>query len=871
MRKIVVLTLFALGAASIHAANFSVFEGNRQAQIVFAEGVVDEEVQAYQDLADYLQRATGRTFPIYSEDRHVARIKSPSVRRIYVGNVKILPRRDARALRGLDRDAFIIHVTEREIFLVGARPWSTYWAVCQFLEDYVGVRWLIPGELGEDVPHVESLSIPVSRQIFTPQILSRAWSGATYAGIWNLRQRIHSRYAFHHNLFRIFDPDEYYDQHPEWYPLRSGKRYRPSSADDQSWQPCFASLSSVKHAASVAREAWKADPELESFSFGCNDGQGWCECDGCAAMDLKSEPLEGFDGTYSGRYFTWLNAVAKELEETDPDRLLGCLAYSTYILPPEQIGVHRNIIPYLTSNRADYFDSEFRATDKRLLSRWGKVAHQMGIYEYAYGMGFAIPRIYNHLFQDAIQHAVSNGVTGFYAEVYPNWGLDGPKLYVMSRLLWNPDLDVDALVSDWCTRMFRESAVPMAAYFDLCETAWRKQETGHGHWAYRLAADPRQFEVFPPSTVAECTAVLDHAAALAVDDVVKERIAFFRKAWDVCALLAGNYWAAREVQTVIDSGAPLPAVAEALRTAAERLAGTDVDAYIDAKIGDDPIAFYPPKASWIVPLKSGASATALRWTASKISRMAIDDGLKANTISAEDLRSRVREKIAEVFGSEGSDAYRVYVDQIRQLAGKVATVKRVSAVPVVDGILDDTFWTTADSLTGFTQWGDVSASAYETKALLGHDGENLYVALDCRQKTDALKVTASPRDGTTWKDDSVEIFLNPSTDEFPYVQFIVNAAGAFFDQWGKNETQTYAERLAANFNCRWQTHVNASGWTAELVLPLAEFGITPAAGTLVRLNVVRNVQAPGAEEASAWFSSVRTHADPLSRGWLVFE
>jgi hypothetical protein len=39
---------------------------------------------------------------------------------------------------------------------------------------------------------------------------------------------------------------------------------------------------------------------------------------------------------------------------------------------------------------------------------------------------------------------------------------------------------------------------------------------------------------------------------------------------------------------------------------------------------------------------------------------------------------------------------------------------------------------------------------------------------------------------------------------------------------------------------------------------------------MLRLDLVRNVQGKDAE-ISAWFPSVGAHADPLSRGWLVFE
>ena len=856
-----------LASSSQFAADFPVLDGDRHAVIVYERDARGEAVTARGDLARCLKLATGKDFEVVSEREFKPSREQSHI--IYVGNCKETPFEDRRELRKMDRDAYLVHVTADAVYLAGPRPWSTYWAVCQFLEDYVGVRWLIPGPLGEDVPQSDSIIVPCGRQVYTPAILSRLWSGAGHGGVWSLRQRIHGRYRFHHNLLWVFNPELYYDEHPEWYPLRNGKRYRPGK-EDHSWQPCLASESSVKHAADVARAAWAKNPDLESFSYGPNDSRGWCECEECKAMDRPMKPWDGFEGTHSYRFYGWMNKVATELEKTDPDKMLGCLAYSTYILPPEKAPLHKNIIPYFTSNRADYWEPVFKRKDQALLAWWGRVANQMGIYDYAYGMGFAIPRIYNHLFQGAIQHAVRNGVKGFYAEVYPNWGLDGPKLYVMSRILWNPNVNVDALTDEWNQRLFREAAGPMTQYFARCERAWREQKTGRGHWAYRLAADPKQFEIFTPEILEECTRYLEQAAALAESDLVKQRIHFFRKTWDVTLLLAGGYWAARDVQRLIDEQAPVEQVAKAVREMADKIATTDFDAAIKEKVGDDPIAFHPPKPAWLTPLKAGAATNAKRWSAAHIAEQVVKQAQAAGKLDAAEIRGQIERRITEVFGAEGSEAYLRTVAQIRDMALKVATVVKTDDPPKIDGVLDDAVWKRADELTGFAKYGEAVPSEHVTKAWLAHDGQNLYVALECPQDTSKLKLDAGPRDGNTWHDDSIELFINPGMAEFPYIQFIINAGGAFFDQWGQNDKQAYPERLSANFNCDWAAKIAKDKWTAEMRLPLNEFDCAPADQPLLRIDLVRNVQGKDAA-ISVWFPSIKAHADPLSRGWVVFE
>lgn len=870
MRLATIFLTALMTAGACSAADFTVLDGERQAVIVYENRAEAQAIKARQDLQKYLGQSTGREFVAVAEAEYEPAMGAP----IYVGMASAVKRALGVDRYGLDRDAYAVIVREDAVMLAGASPWSTYWAVCQFLEDHVGVRWLIPGPLGEDVPEQDRITVAPMREIYSPAILSRLWSGAQHGGDWNLRQRIHGRYAFHHNLIRIF-PRELFDEHPEYFPQHGDERYKPG-IEDHGWQPCMTAPGGIEHAANAAREYFEANPRAESFSFGINDGHGYCDCEDCLEVHRPLPDWHGFSGERSIQYYTWLNAIAENLEADHPDKMLGCLAYSAVILPPKGMRLHRNIIPYLTSNRADYWDRSFRRQDMEMLRRWSAVTDQMGIYDYAYGMGFAIPRIYNHLFQEAIRDAVEQGVKGFYAEVYPNWGLDGHKLYVMSRILWDPEVDVDALTDDWNERMFREAAGPMKEYFALCERAWRENNFGSGHWAYRLAADPEQFLIFPPEVLEQCAAYLEQARRLAEDEIVRERIEFFAKTFDVTRVLAGNYWAAHEIAELISDGARIDDVAAAMRRMAEQISAVDVEQHMQEKVGDDPIAFYPPKQAWITPLTSGGIMRSQRWAAAQVAGMQIERARRAGISDADALRANISTEIARLFGDaegmepEAAERYERLVSQVRAMATKVGTAIRVDEPPTIDGDLSDEIWRRADTLTDFILWGSSTDSEHVTRVKVAHDGANLYVALECEQDTSDLVTRAAPRDGSAWKDDSVEVFINPRRGEYAYAQFIITAAGAFFDQWRREEEQSYASALAYDFDAEWAAQVHEGRWTAELRLPLDELRINPERQRLLPINFVRNVQGSDAE-ISAWFASIRAHADPMARGWIVLE
>lgn len=866
MRAAFAFALGVLACGRTFAADFIVLEGDLQAVVVTDSAPAVDGVRADQDLDRYLEVATGRPFAVVTESQY-----DPAMgRAIYVGRCGPARTELAADLGQLDADAYLVSVTDERVVLAGPRPWSTYWAVCQFLEDHLGVRWLIPGPLGEDVPRTDRVVVPAGTRTYTPVFRSRLWSGAHHGGPWSLRQRIHERDRFHHNLLKVFDVAQYWDSHPEYFPVHDGRRYRPGGPEDNAWQPCMGTEATVRVAADAARAAFRADSTLESFSLGINDGDGWCACEACRAIDRPAPSWHGFSGDKSVLYYSWLNRVAADLEQDYPDRRLGCLAYASAILPPSGVRLHRNIVPYFTSNRADYYEPGFRDQDQQMVSWWGDHTAQFGLYDYAYGVGFAVPRIYSHLFQEAVRYARDRGATGFYAEVYPNWGLDGPKLYVMSRVLWDPSVDVDRLTADWCRRLFREAAAPMARFFARCEQAWREQQTGPGHWAYRLAANPEQFRVFPPAVLAECTGYIDEAAALARSELVRQRVAFYRKTWELTRLAASNYWAGQEAQALIGRGAPMAQIAAAARSMAEGLSGVDPGAYLQRELAADPVAYFPPLPGWFEPLKGGAVTATVRWLAGALADEAISAARREGRPDGTAVRARIAARTDEILGAGDSPPVRALAATVRAMATKVGAAARAETPITVDGSVEEPVWQRTDLLSDFVTWGGTTPARALTRVRVLHDDTTLYVALECVQPTDGLVTRANLRDGSTWSDDSVEIFVNADTAATPYVQFIVNAAGAFYDRLQAHPEQAYPEALAWDGKVSWATQVGSDRWTAELRLPLADLGVDLSTRAPVRMNFVRNV-ASGEREISAWFSSVAAHADPLSRGWILIE
>jgi hypothetical protein len=507
--------------------------GQPAAVIVTADAPAAEEKAAAGELAHYLNKATGADLAVVAEGQ------APAGTQVHVGHTAAV-RAQGIPPDKLDRDGIVMRVADGKLFLCGGDAYATQFAVTRFLQTQCGCRWYIPTELGECVPTTDTVRVPDSLNVTAePGFLSRLWSRpADMDPNWPRRNYIRSRFAFHHNLLHVFKP-ELFDTHPEFFPLLNGERRRPNSEEDHGWQPCFSNPEAAKYAAGVAAAAFDKDPSLVSFSMGINDSNTYCQCENCEALTDPAHATFRDRPNRSNQVFHFMNNVAEELARTHPDKYIGCLAYSWCEDVPT-FPVNDHVIPYLTNDRAQWRDADFRALDQELIRRWCAEQPIVGIYDYYYGSGYVIPRLFTKLSDESLKFAHHTGVRAFYAEIYENWSLDGPKAWLSSQLLWDPEQDAGKLLDDFYTGMFAESAEPMRRYFELCEKRWMNQE-GDARW-FKGFFDISQMELFPPDVCRQARALLTQAEEQAKSDLVRQRVKLYSEGFHYTELYADLYF-----------------------------------------------------------------------------------------------------------------------------------------------------------------------------------------------------------------------------------------------------------------------------------------------------------------------------------------
>jgi len=200
------------------------------------------------------------------------------------------------------------------------------------------------------------------------------------------------------------------------------------------------------------------------------------------------------------------------------------------------------------------------------------------------------------------------------------------------------------------------------------------------------------------------------------------------------------------------------------------------------------------------------------------------------------------------------------------IAGKPRVpVESVTAAPAIDGVLEDTPWRRGADVPAFGRMDLVRDPTPRTRAWLAADDTALYVAFVCDEpKMTDLNTNATNRDDAVFRDDSVEILLEPDGDGKgrDYYQVAVSAAGVVFDGKGFDNQVNLPGLKAA-------TARQDGAWTAEIAIPWADLGLDGPpreAGLLL----CRNRYAGGKGEIFQFPVSPKGNHQPDHFAHLVF-
>ena len=489
--------VLSLSFACAGESQFAFVEnGKTCCAVVAPEGVARKHLEFF---TNAVFRCTGARVPIVGAARGDA---SSTVQ----GRVEFVVEK-----RPIERDdAYEATFPDAQTLRITCSSLSARWALNRILEDAFGVCFCLPGEIGTHYPQRRTVTLPRKGWTDAPSFpfCRQAISGRMEPE-WKLS--LNDRFAgdrvpvASHQLRDVFKDLKF--KKPEWVaklmPQIKGVRKYPSNLA-RCWEPCFACEEGVDEAVRYIAEDLRRHPHWKTYSLGVNDVGGFCECDGCKAMNGGSITNRcHFDKAYvnySDAYCRWCNKIAAKLEKEFPDVKIGFEGYRELIDPPT-FRLHKNLIPYFTVETLQAASPHVWARREELFAAWSKVCESFGLSDYNYGNFYILPRVYNGLFRKMLHFQKTYPqFKGYMAECGDPW-IEGPKYWLMHKLLWNIDLDVDRALDTWYRACGGAAAAPhLKRYFDLWEEFWMGERL-HGHRWWTSGVNSIYFNFFNDSYV----------------------------------------------------------------------------------------------------------------------------------------------------------------------------------------------------------------------------------------------------------------------------------------------------------------------------------------------------------------------------------
>lgn len=478
-------------------------DGKPNAEILLPENAQEEEVSTAQELQTAIAEISGATLPITS-------VAADGVVSIYLGRT-LAEEAFADDLRHLERsDGYAVRRNGPNLYIFGTTPEGTRNGVFAFLERNTDIIWARPADFGTiftKTPTIEAREVDFREK---PAFLWRGWNITSVGGKekkttheWAIRNRCNwtdygprKSFGGGHNLYRVLG--EHVVDGGAFVGMTHGERKVKGAP-----QPCFSNRDMWRAFTDKFLEIVKTHPEQERFEININDTNRTCECPGCAKALLLPDgsTLKPSDPAFrSTQFYQFLNHVAGEVGKRYPNVKINSYAYVFSIVPPK-IKLADNISIEFAPLDRDYKGALLDKVNEKwggYLQQWMELCDDMIIYEY-YGWS-EFPRPISCMVARDLRHLSAHGVKRIHSELNPDlditpwnsktyvlsevWDASAMEYWVISKLFWNPDQDVDLLRREFLARAYREAAPAMTKYYDLIRDSWYSDQGKSNYRGY---------------------------------------------------------------------------------------------------------------------------------------------------------------------------------------------------------------------------------------------------------------------------------------------------------------------------------------------------------------------------------------------------
>ena len=494
--------------------------GKAKATIVISADAPYKNQLAAKELKHFLDRISGADFVIKTDDKRVVGPKILVGRSRYTEKMKLgIP--SGQSYEEI-KEGFIVKTVGSDLVLAGnddgwklatsrggrpttrkgadpERPWDlnfgtaykgTLFAVYAFLEQ-LGCRWYMPGKLGEVVPSNRNIAVGKLDIFERPGFLLRGyWLNPEKKAANDLDA------FFHRNRFLEFSAgfsnaedssihrfitNRMFKDHPEYFGLLPDGKGRDIKVI------CMTHPEVEEILVKKIREFFKKNPDITYVGFAPHDGMFICYCPNCLAANgnIRKEGVAGRGKpSVSGSYYRLISNVAARLKPEFPDKIISASIYCGRIYTPptefkfaDNVGGHLALLEYSLVKPIDHPDNwqsqQIAAMFKAWKRRMDKFIYRPYYPNFMFNLTLPIPQMHN-IIRDVkfIAHPERKPL-GMRWECRQVWNLHFLNIYMLGKMLWNPDGDGEKILDEAYCKLYGPAAEPVKKFYTALENAVR--------------------------------------------------------------------------------------------------------------------------------------------------------------------------------------------------------------------------------------------------------------------------------------------------------------------------------------------------------------------------------------------------------------
>ena len=380
---------------------------------------------------------------------------------------------------------------------------GTLEATYQFIEDYIGARWIEPGKAGEFIPKHNEITLPAVTRTISPTFTERRLhylnvlsyqSHTKYMDeneygmtndymLWGLRLRYtsnaaritgcHTPHAMHFEQLLFPKRPELFALQPDGTRTYKDMCWSSQATKDFWWELVDAYFSDKPNPLTGTKSwpGWMRDEfMIDPHDYG---KQYFCQCPKCKEIVEKY----GENG-FGECVFQCIVDVARRTEAKYPDKFITTLVYPPKKMYPESVELPKNLRVRMTVDKFAIC-SQSDAADKELalMKRWreeqgSKLRLWMYIMSDHGHWLYGVPEFASTNFVKFLRKAAPYSEGIFYEHIEPTHTVRNLDMYLIAHALFDVNFDLDKYRAEYFRIAFGAASEEMQAFYDRIENNW---------------------------------------------------------------------------------------------------------------------------------------------------------------------------------------------------------------------------------------------------------------------------------------------------------------------------------------------------------------------------------------------------------------